>query len=239
MSKIPQGEWNTIAARHDRGETIARIAQDYGCTAPAIHYILKRQKERGGPYPVEMRPPLPATPPIADPPPPERRPAAEVRPMSTLRHPRGDEPGRDERRAYALEATAAITPPASERRPEAFRAEAARFERPENRRLEAPPSPVRRSALEAGLDDELQSQAEQALDAFRVNLDAALADRSPTRRDELRAAASDLMRMAARTMIVLDRLSAAHERERPSGPAPDYPRSAHAVKTERQLGKVG
>jgi hypothetical protein len=58
---------------------------------------------------------------------------------------------------------------------------------------------------------------------------AALTDLSPAGREKLRAAASELMRMAARTMIVLDRLSASHEHnERAAGRAPDYPRSAHA-----------
>src|SRR5215813_73523 len=46
MSKIPQGEWNAIAARYAEGESISRIAQSYGCTPPAIHYILKRNKQR-------------------------------------------------------------------------------------------------------------------------------------------------------------------------------------------------
>jgi hypothetical protein len=42
MSKIPQGEWSAIAARYANGESISKIAQTYGCTPPAIHYILKR-----------------------------------------------------------------------------------------------------------------------------------------------------------------------------------------------------
>ena len=46
MSKIPQGEWNAIAARYAQGESISRIAQTYGCTPPAIHYILKRNRQR-------------------------------------------------------------------------------------------------------------------------------------------------------------------------------------------------
>src|SRR5438270_11173807 len=46
MSKIPQGEWSAIAARYAKGESITRIAQSYGCTPPAIHYILKRGKQR-------------------------------------------------------------------------------------------------------------------------------------------------------------------------------------------------
>src|SRR5262245_60279996 len=47
MSKIPQGEWSAIAARYAKGESISRIAQSYGCTPPAIHYILKKNTQRG------------------------------------------------------------------------------------------------------------------------------------------------------------------------------------------------
>src|SRR5271169_143825 len=51
MSKIPQGEWSAIAARYAKGESIIRIAQSYGCTPPAIHYILKRGKQRAAQNP--------------------------------------------------------------------------------------------------------------------------------------------------------------------------------------------
>src|SRR5262252_8076206 len=51
MSKIPQGEWHAIAARYAKGESISRIAQSYGCTPPAIHYILKRSRQRGAESP--------------------------------------------------------------------------------------------------------------------------------------------------------------------------------------------
>lgn len=40
--KISPGEWPTIVARHRSGETLASIARAYGCTAPAIAYIVKR-----------------------------------------------------------------------------------------------------------------------------------------------------------------------------------------------------
>src|SRR5205823_827437 len=54
MSKIPQGEWSAIAARHAKGESISRIAQSYGCTPPAIHYILKRNRHRAAQNPEPM-----------------------------------------------------------------------------------------------------------------------------------------------------------------------------------------
>lgn len=205
MSKIPQGEWNAIAARHARGETIARIAQDYGCTAPAIHYILKRQKERARPglAGTAAGPAMNGLSP---------RPAVELRPATEVRT---GEPRQESTSPFIA------GPPAGMGRPEEPRPEPTVAPR-----LEARVPATRGNALAAGLDAELQSQIEESIAAFRANLDAALADRSPLRRAELRAAASDLMRMAARTMIVLDRLSAGHERA--AGPAPDYPRPAHA-----------
>lgn len=44
--KIPHSEWPAISARYARGETIASIARHYGCTAPAIRYIVKRNGGR-------------------------------------------------------------------------------------------------------------------------------------------------------------------------------------------------
>jgi len=70
----------------------------------------------------------------------------------------------------------------------------------------------RTSALSAGLDRELHLRAEAAIEAFRSSLEAALTEGSPTVRQRLRIAASDLMRVAARTTIVLDRLNASAER---------------------------
>jgi hypothetical protein len=63
-----------------------------------------------------------------------------------------------------------------------------------------------------GLDSELHERAEAAIETFRSCFDAALAEGSPHERARLRQAASDLMRVAARTTIVLDRLNALSER---------------------------
>jgi hypothetical protein len=47
--KIPHTEWPKILAKYNGGETIAQIGRDYGCTAPAIRYIIKRSgKLKGG-----------------------------------------------------------------------------------------------------------------------------------------------------------------------------------------------
>jgi hypothetical protein len=40
--KILHGEWPQILAKYADGETIAQIGRAYGCTAPAIRYIIKR-----------------------------------------------------------------------------------------------------------------------------------------------------------------------------------------------------
>jgi transposase-like protein len=289
MSKIPQGEWDAIAARHAQGETIARIAQDYGCTAPAIHYILKRQKQRARPTteagastaapaapstvaPLTSRP-MPELRPAAEVrrssevhalelrPAPEPRPASELRPISELRPAaelrpaRTNPPQREEVPALTIVPTAgerhasgsrseqsgehpqlhagaahAIPQPAQPRGLEASYPRDLRS--PDEDRTGNPPirpAAKRGSALKAGLDAELQNQMEEAIETFRSHMHAALTDLSPAGREKLRAAASELMRMAARTMIVLDRMSASHEHnERAAGRAPDYPRSAHA-----------
>jgi uncharacterized protein (DUF433 family) len=40
--KIPHGEWPQILAKYAGGDTIAQIAREYACTAPAIRYIIRR-----------------------------------------------------------------------------------------------------------------------------------------------------------------------------------------------------
>ncbi len=70
----------------------------------------------------------------------------------------------------------------------------------------------RAPALTAGLDAQLQAHAEAAIQAFRSSFNAALAEGSPATQERLRQAASDLMRAAARTTIVLDRVNAGGKR---------------------------
>jgi hypothetical protein len=81
-------------------------------------------------------------------------------------------------------------------------------------------------AFTTGLDSELHGRAEAAIEAFRSSFDAALSEGSPIVRQRLRQAASDLMRVAARTTIVLDRLNA--NAERASSGAQEHLRSARA-----------
>jgi acyl-CoA reductase-like NAD-dependent aldehyde dehydrogenase len=69
-------------------------------------------------------------------------------------------------------------------------------------------------ALTADLDAALQAHAEAAIEAFRSSFAAALAEGSAATRERLRQAATALMRAAARTTIVLDRVDAGGERAR-------------------------
>jgi transposase-like protein len=216
MSKIPQGEWNAIAARYAQGESISRIAQSYGCTPPAIHYILKRNKQRashnpglplnGTPQPRPQITPRPMTPHETAPVPLQPQAVGSPAHGGARENSRsiGEEgrlgpvgpvaiqPGRDPR-------VPPFTPGQTEQG-------AAHFLR------QRPSSSRERGNTAVALDSELHGRAEAAIAAFRSSFDAALAEASPHVRQRLREAAADLMRVAARTTIVLDQLNARADR---------------------------
>jgi hypothetical protein len=205
MSKIPQGEWSAIAARYAKGESITRIAQSYGCTPPAIHYILKRGKQRAAQYPQQRV---------------NGKSDSAMTFPSEPRNATAPEPSRAvERRGGEENGIGRLVP--SEVRPDAGPPLEPRPAREPvtpmfgERSPPAPPqqAPGRNSAFTAGLDRELHGRAEAAIAAFRSSFDAALTEGSPDVCQRLRQAASDLMRVAARTTIVLDRLNANAERE--------------------------
>jgi hypothetical protein len=206
MSKIPQGEWSAIAARYEKGESISGIARGYGCTPPAIHYILKRHRQ------------LPSTPvmPLT-----RARPGAAAAATVAAYAPEPTPPGRitgkSEHYAPPPVLVRAGPPFAAASPPPAGR--------PDQRPALPPPTP--------GLDSELHTRAEAAIAMFRSSFDAALMEGSPGVRERLRQAAADLMRVAARTTIVLDRVTAGTERP---GHGQNYPRSAHA---RDDFGKSG
>jgi transposase-like protein len=215
MSKIPQGEWSAIAARYQQGESISRIAQSYGCTPPAIHYILKRNKQRS----------------VRDI---DQSSTAKPQELRSALAEAVQAPGTEEKRGLLQQAGPVYAngrSPPGETRPSLIEVPEVR---PRDNRGIAPVRPMsndriqptiprqpppattqdtgRASALAAGLDNELHVRAEAAIAAFRSSFNAALAEGSPDVRQQLRKAASDLMRVAARTTIVLDRLNAAAER---------------------------
>lgn len=216
MSKIPQGEWSAIAARYAQGESLSAIARSYGCTPPAIHYVLKRNERQtadkaekverapAAEQPVEPAPAHSSEPPRQTPPL-TPRPNGEI----TLSLNRSNEPaGADSRKAappmiglLRAEQPAAVRPVHREQQP------VAEQQRPGSFYMTG-----RASTFTDGLDHELHERAEAAIETFRLCFDAALAEGSPLERARLRQAASDLMRVAARTTIVLDRLNALSER---------------------------
>jgi hypothetical protein len=205
MSKIPQGEWSAIAARYAKGESITRIAQSYGCTPPAIHYILKRSKQRAAQNP-EQRFNGKSDSAMAFPSEPRKSTAPEP---SRAGERRGEENGIGRLVQSEFRLPAGLPP--LEPRP---------LHEPVTPMLSQRSQPAlpprgagRNSAFTTGLDRELHGRAEAAIAAFRSSFDAALAEGSPDVRQRLRQAASDLMRVAARTTIVLDRLNANAERE--------------------------
>ena len=211
MSKIPQGEWNAIAARHAQGESLSAIARSYGCTPPAIHYVLKRNGRQA----VEkVEQPAEAAPsgsnePHRETPPQTLRPNGEMK----LSLNRTNEPAGGGGREPAPPVSG---PARSEQRPVQREQRLAPIEqRPvtELQQHRGPPHTAGRAlASTDGLDSELHERAEAAIETFRSCFDAALAEGSPHDRARLRQAASDLMRVAARTTIVLDRLNALSER---------------------------
>jgi hypothetical protein len=257
MSKIPQGEWSAIAARYQAGESISKIARSYGCTPPAIHYILKRNRQTptgatpqsavispsardGLLRPKALNPALVAVPP-------GDRPFADdwIAPATMRRMPQDSAP--IARRNEPLnpiggrsQLVRALPPETGTNTQEMGRPE-------EIVETTISPSGISRisdsdtalpghgshSAGLPGLDDALHLRAEAAIALFRASFDQALTEGTPSVRERLRQAASDLMRVAARTTIVLDRLDASKER---SARAHNYPRSAHAGE---DLGKLG
>jgi len=204
MSKIPQGEWNAIAARYAKGEAITRIAQSYGCTPPAIHYILKQSKQRATPY-VEQRVNGKSVSAMSLP--------GEPRTSTAPESPRAVEQRGEENgvaRPVPSEVRPAVGPPLEARWP---REPVTPMLSERSQPAPSQPAERRNSAFTAGLDRELHGRVEAAIAAFRSSFDAALAEGSPDVRHRLRQAASDLMRVAARTTIVLDQLNAVTERE--------------------------
>jgi hypothetical protein len=204
MSKIPPGEWSAIAARHAKGESLSAIARSYGCTPPAIHYVLKRN---GRPAVEKVEQPAEASPPPSNVPRAETTPQTHETPARTLRlngettslPNRENEPTGGGSHEPDLPASAPVR---SEEQPAAEPQRQSGYSRTTGRAL----------ASNDGLDSELYGRAEAAIQTFRSCFDAALAEGSPHERARLRQAASDLMRVAARTTIVLDRLNALSER---------------------------
>jgi transposase-like protein len=207
MSKIPQGEWTAIAARYAQGESISAIARTYGCTPPAIHYILKNNRRQAA-EPSDQR--------VQETRRPSPTPTEIPQKQATSVVPRLREPDSDAlapvqfSQAHSRPAIGQANALAAPRH--ALSLPAAGPIRTEQHAATVPQQPFRTvgrtSAGSDGLDSELHDRAEAAIENFRSCFDAALALGSARERARLREAASNLMRVAARTTIVLDRLNA-------------------------------
>jgi transposase-like protein len=241
MAKIPQGAWNAIAARYQNGESISSIARSYGCTPPAIHYILKRNRQR--PTEFAIQPPARAATPTesqlikVNPPEPLLQPAAAEPSTSRTGGPAlvrlntPDPASNSTNKLGIMRDASGSAPPWTAPLSSAPAPRPAEDDRPA---AAQPPEPTRSPAAALpGLDSQLHLRAEAAIETFRLSFDAALAEGSQPVCERLRKAAADLMKVAARTTIVLDRLNATAER---SGRAHNYPRSAHSGE---DFGKFG
>ena len=240
-SKIPPAEWEAIAARREKGESVAYIARTYETSPATIYGVLKKLAEaKGEAAPVADRAaePVPETQPTAPAPvqsvAPE--PAAAPAPVPaqtrlTLSVPR---PAQPTAQAAPVEpapvpvapAPAAIAPvqpapvaaPAPQpQQPFKFTYENRAVDPPPRQpRVPAPPRPFAevepKTALTANLDAELRAQADAAISAFQAAFTTVLGDETAATRKELRQAASDLMRVAARTTIALERKDAIADR---------------------------
>ena len=211
MTKIPQGEWSAIAARHAQGESLSAIARSYGCTPPAIHYVLKRngrQAVEKVEQPAEAAPAR-SNEPHREAPPQTLRPNGEIKLSLNRTNESASGGGRDPAPPASGAAHSEQRPVPSEPRP----VPSGQRPVPELQQHRGPLHAASRAlASTDGLDSELHDRAEAAIETFRSCFDAALAEGSPHDRARLRQAASDLMRVAARTTIVLDRLNALSER---------------------------
>jgi transposase-like protein len=246
MSKIPQGEWSAIAARHAQGESLSAIARSYGCTPPAIHYVLKRNGRQPAEKVEQLAEAAASRPnePDREAPPQTLRSNGEITlslnranesagggspepatlPIGLTRTeqrpaPIEPRPAPIEQRSAPIEQRSAPIEQRSapiEQRSAPIEQRSAPIEQPRVTELQQhrapPPTAGRTLAVTDGLDSELHDRAEAAIETFRSCFDAALAEGSPHDRARLRQAASDLMRVAARTTIVLDRLNALSER---------------------------
>ncbi len=257
-SKIPQAEWEAIAARRDKGESVAYIARTYETSPATIYGVLKKLAEsKGEPTPaadtaapvaeaVAAAAPAPAAAPepVAVAPAPVVAAPAPVQTRLTLTASRPPAPqpapvppapvAVAPAPVEAAPAPVPPAPPAGPQQPFKFTYENRAVDPPVRQpRVPAPPRPFAdvepKTALNANLDAELRAQADAAIQAFQTAFAAVLADETAATRKELRQTSSDLMRVAARTTIALERKDAIADRasmppmQRPRNDPPSEP----------------
>lgn len=231
-SKIPPSEWDAIAARRDKGESVAYIARTYETSPATIYGILKKIAEAKGeeapaaepaavPVVAAAEPPVstPAPAPVVTPvpvaaptPTPTRLTLTPSRPQPAPAAPVAVAPAP----APVVVEPSPAAPPAPQQ-PFKFTYENRAVDPPIRApRVPAPPRPFAdvepKTALTANLDAELRAQADAAIVIFQTAFAAVLSGETVATRKELRQAASDLMRVAARTTIALERKDAIVDR---------------------------
>lgn len=244
-SKIPQAEWEAIAARRDKGKSVAYIARTYETSPATIYGVLKKLAEsKGEATPVADAPAPAAAPPeappaaVAAPEPAAPAPApAQTRLTLTASRPPAPQPAPVAAPVSPVAvAPAPVEPPSppAPQQPFKFTYENRAVDPPVRQpRVPAPPRPFAdvepKTALNANLDAELRAQADAAILAFQTAFAAVLADETAATRKELRQTSSDLMRVAARTTIALERKDAIADRasmppmQRPRNDPPSEP----------------
>jgi len=244
-SKIPPAEWDAIAARRDKGESVAYIARTYETSPATIYGVLKKVAEARGEAPPTPEPaaaaveavpepapvPVPvAAAPVAPTPTPTRLTLTASRPQPA---PVAPAPVVAPVVAAPVEPTPPPAPPGPQQ-PFKFTYENRAVDPPVRQpRVPAPPRPFAdvepKTALNANLDAELRAQADAAIVIFQDAFAAVLGEETVATRKALRQAASDLMRVAARTTIALERKDAIVDRalmppmQRPRNDPPSEP----------------
>ena len=237
-SKIPPAEWDAIAARRDKGESVAYIARTYETSPATIYGVLKKVAEARGEAPPTAEPAAPAAEIVPEPPP---APGATPAPTPTRLTLTASRP-QPAPAPVVAPVPVAVTPvepppppaPPAPQQPFKFTYENRAVDPPVRQpRVPAPPRPFAdvepKTALTANLDAELRAQADAAILIFQTAFAAVLGEENVATRKELRQAASDLMRVAARTTIALERKDAIVDRaamppmQRPRNDPPSEP----------------
>lgn len=238
-SKIPPAEWDAIAARRDKGESVAYIARTYETSPATIYGVLKKVAEARGEAPPVAEPAAPvaveAVPEPAPAPAPVAAPVAPTPTRLTLTASR-PQPAPVAPAPVAVAPVEPPPPPAPPAPPQPFKFtyENRAVDPPVRQpRVPAPPRPFAdvepKTALNANLDAELRAQADAAIVIFQDAFAAVLGEETVATRKALRQAASDLMRVAARTTIALERKDAIVDRaamppmQRPRNDPPSEP----------------
>ena len=240
-SKIPPAEWDAIAARRDKGESVAYIARTYETSPATIYGVLKKLAESKGEPAPAPEPVAPIVQAVVETPP---APAPVVAPAPTptrltLTSSRPQPPAPVAPAPVAVAPPAPVEPPPppvppAPQQPFKFTYENRAVDPPVRQpRVPAPPRPFAdvepKTALNASLDAELRAQADAAIVIFQTAFAAVLGEETVATRKELRQAASDLMRVAARTTIALERKDAIVDRaamppmQRPRNDMPSEP----------------